>query len=74
MNINIWNDLKMNRYFECEIKITSRCQKVTVNKWVIATEPNHLTVDSLRNESTCSETQKKKNVLAKWSKNRQYGV
>ncbi len=28
--------------FKCEIKTTSRWQKVTVNKWVIATEPNHL--------------------------------
>ncbi len=32
----------MNRYFECEIKIASRWQHVTVNKRVIANEPNHL--------------------------------
>ncbi len=32
----------MKRYFECEIKIVSRWQQVTINKWVIATEPNHL--------------------------------
>ncbi len=32
----------MKRYFEYEIKIISRWQQVTVNKWVIATEPNHL--------------------------------
>ncbi len=29
---------------ECEIKTTSRWQQVTVNKWVIAIEPNHLNV------------------------------
>ncbi len=28
--------------FKCEIKIASRWQKLTGNKWVIATEPNHL--------------------------------
>ncbi len=28
--------------FKCEIKIASRWQHVTVNKWVVATEPNHL--------------------------------
>ncbi len=33
---------------KCEIKTTSRWQKDTVNKRVIATEPNHLTVDSFR--------------------------
>ncbi len=41
-NTDIWNYLKMKRYLECEIKIASRWQQVTVNKWVIATEPNHL--------------------------------
>ncbi len=41
------------------IQIVSRWQQVTVNKWVIAIEPNHLTSDSFRNEtlSCCSETQ-----------------
>ncbi len=32
----------MKRYFECEIKIASRWQQVTVNKWVIAPELNNL--------------------------------
>ncbi len=32
----------MKRYFKCEIKTDSRCQQVTVKKWVIAIEPNHL--------------------------------
>ncbi len=34
--------LKMKRYFKCEIKTASRWQQLTVNKWVIAIEPNHL--------------------------------
>ncbi len=42
LNTDIWNYFKIKRYFECEIKIASRWQQVTVNKWVIATEPNHL--------------------------------
>ncbi len=42
LNTDIWNYFKMKRYFECEIKITGRWQQVSVNKWVIATEPNHL--------------------------------
>ncbi len=28
-------------YIKCEIKTASRWQQVTVNKWVIAIEPNH---------------------------------
>ncbi len=32
----------MKRYFKCEIKTASRWQQVTVNKWVIAIETNHL--------------------------------
>ncbi len=32
----------MKRYFTCENKTASRCHQVTVNKWVIAIEPNHL--------------------------------
>ncbi len=37
----------MKSYFKCEIKFklnycASRWQQVTFNKWVIATEPNHL--------------------------------
>ncbi len=32
----------MKRYFTCEIKTASRCHQVTVNKWVIVIEPNHL--------------------------------
>ncbi len=34
--------LKMKIDFKCEIKTTSRWQWVTVNKWVTASEPNHL--------------------------------
>ncbi len=34
--------LKTKIDFKCEIKISSRWQKVTGNKWVIVTEPNHL--------------------------------
>ncbi len=47
------------RYFDCEIKTTSRWQQVSVNKWVITIESNHLKIDSFRNESLscCSETQ-----------------
>ncbi len=37
LNSDIWNDPIL-----CEIKTASRWQQVTVNKWVIATEPNHL--------------------------------
>ncbi len=50
---------KIKRYFKCEIKTASRWQQVTVSKWVIAIEPNHLTGDSFRNEtpSCWSETQ-----------------
>ncbi len=33
---------KKKSYFKCEIKTAIRWQQVTVNKWVIATEPNHL--------------------------------
>ncbi len=40
MNTDIWNYLNTKRYFECEIK--NRWQRVTVNKWVIVIEPNHL--------------------------------
>ncbi len=32
----------MKRYFKCEIKTASRWQQDTVNKLVIAIEPNHL--------------------------------
>ncbi len=42
MNTDIWNYLNNKRYFECEIKTSNRWQKVTVNKWVIVIEPNHL--------------------------------
>ncbi len=84
LNTDILNYFKKKRYFECEIKIASRWQQVTDNKWVIATEPNHLMVDSFRNERY-RRAQRRKTVLAwscleyifllvKWSKNRQYGV
>ncbi len=42
---------KIKRYFKREIKTASRWQQVTVNKWVIAIEPIHLTGDSFRNET-----------------------
>ncbi len=50
---------KIKTDFKCEINTVSRCQKFTGNKWIIVTEPNHLMVDSFRNESPscCSETQ-----------------
>ncbi len=32
----------MKSYFKCEIKTAIRWQQVTVNKWVITSEPNHL--------------------------------
>ncbi len=61
LHTDIWNDLKHKKiaHFKCEIKTTSRWQQVTVNKWVTAVEPNHLKVDSFRNEtpSCCSEMQ-----------------
>ncbi len=34
--------LNNKRYIECEIKTTNRWQQVSVNKWVIVIEPNHL--------------------------------
>ncbi len=52
--------------FKCEIKTTSRWQKVTVNKWVIATEPNHLNGWFIQERITV--------MLLKQSKNRQYGA
>ncbi len=42
LNTDIYNYLKMKRYFKCEIKTANRWQQVTVNKWVIAIEPTHL--------------------------------
>ncbi len=52
--------LKTKIDFKCEIKIASRWQHVTCNKWVTASEPNHLN-DSLNhsgtNHSCCSEMQ-----------------
>ncbi len=47
--------------FKCEIKTVIRWQKVTGNKRVIATEPNHLTVDLFRNEAHVA--QRRKTVL-----------
>ncbi len=32
----------MKSYFKCEMKTASKWQQVSVNKGVIATEPNHL--------------------------------
>ncbi len=42
LNTDICNYLINKSYFECEIKTASRWQQVTVNKWVIAIEQNHL--------------------------------
>ncbi len=42
LNTDIWNYLNSKRYFECEIKTSSRWQQVSVNKWVVVIEPNHL--------------------------------
>ncbi len=50
----------MKRYFKCEIKTTSRCQQVTVNKEAIAFEPNHLNgwlIHSGMKHRHCLETQ-----------------
>ncbi len=48
----------MKSYFKCEIKTASRWQQVTVNKWIIATEPNHLKDWFIQEQnSCCSETQ-----------------
>ncbi len=68
LNTDIWNYFKIKRYFECEIKTASRWQQVTVNKWVIATEPNHLNGWFIQeqNISSCfSETQN--SVVAVWN-------
>ncbi len=53
----------MNIDFKCKIKTTSRWQKVTGNKWVIATEPNHLTADSFRNESLSCSSEMQNSVV-----------
>ncbi len=47
------------RYFICEIKTANRWQYVSVNKWVIAIEPNHLNSWFIQERITviCSETQ-----------------
>ncbi len=48
----------MKSYFKCEIKTASRWQQVTVNKWVSATEPNHLKDLIIQEQnSCCSEMQ-----------------
>ncbi len=48
----------MKSYFKCEIKSASRWQQVTVNKWVITTEPNHLNNWFIQEQnSCCSESQ-----------------
>ncbi len=48
----------MESYFKCYIKTASRCQQVTVNKRVIATEPNHLNYWFIQEQnSCCSEIQ-----------------
>ncbi len=47
----------MKSYFKCEIKTASKWQQVTVNKGVIATEPNHLKDVLIQEQnSCCSET------------------
>ncbi len=59
LNTDSWNYLNNKRSFECEIKNASRWQQVSVNKWVIAIEPNHLNSWFIqeRTPSSCSETQ-----------------
>ncbi len=48
----------MKSYYKCEIKSASRWQQVTVNKWVITTEPNHLNDWFIQEQnSCCSESQ-----------------
>ncbi len=48
----------MKSYCKCEIKTASRWQQGTVNKWVIATELNHLKDWFIQSQnSCCSETQ-----------------
>ncbi len=43
----------MKSYFKCEIKSASRWQQVTVNKWVITTEPNHLNDWFIQEQNSC---------------------
>ncbi len=52
LNTDIRNYFKMKRYFDWEIKTTSRWQQVTVNKWIIATEPNYLNSWFIQERST----------------------
>ncbi len=42
----------MKRYFTCEIKTGSKCHQVTVNKWVIVIEPNHLNSWFIQEQNT----------------------
>ncbi len=69
----------MKRYFTCEIKTANRCHQVTVNKWVIVIETNHLNGWLIQEQSSemqncvwwlCLELY----LLSKKTKNRQYSV
>ncbi len=43
----------MKSYFKCEIKTASWWQQVTSNKWVIATELNHLNDSFIQEQNSC---------------------
>ncbi len=72
--------LRMKRYVKCEIKTASRRQQVTVNKRVIAIEPNHLNGWFIQQWNTIMLLRHKTVLwlglewflLAKWSKSRKY--
>ncbi len=56
----------MKRYFKHEIKTAGRCQQVTANKWVTATEPNNLNDWFIQEQNSCyPETQIEIILLAK---------
>ncbi len=61
LNTDILNYFKNETWdFKCETKPASRWHQVTVNKWVTATEPNHLNswfIQERNIASCCSETQ-----------------
>ncbi len=46
----------LKSYVKCKIKTAIRCQQVTDNEWVIATEPNHLNDWFIQEQNSyCSE-------------------
>ncbi len=68
LNTVIQNYLNNKRYFECEIKTTTRWQQVTVNKWFIVTEPTHLNqniwIISSKARKHCHVAQRHKTAVA----------